>query len=302
MLTVVTLGATAASAQAPLSSIPDDVRTYTADRTDTPPAIDGRLDDPVWSTAPWSDDFVDIRGFDHPVQPWLRTRVKMAWDARFLYVAAELEEPHLWATLTERDAIIWRDHDFEIFLDPDGDGEAYYEYEVNAFGTVLDLFLNRPYTAGGEAFLDFDIPGLESAVWLDGTVNDPSDVDRGWTVEVAIPWIDLIPPKRWEGWRDVGLEPGESIPNHIAGPHRPPRERIAPRDGDVWRIDFSRVHWPLEVVDGAYVKTEDWDFGEEHPEENWVWSPQGEISMHIPSRWGAVRFRDSGAGFDAGTR
>lgn len=291
-------GAENASAQTPISMIPSDVRVYTAEKIITPLIIDGRPDEEVWSLVPWSESFIDIRGANHPDQPHLRTRMKILWDTHNLYVAAELEEPHLWATLTERDAIIYRDHDFEIFLDPDGDGEAYYEYEVNALGTVFDLFLDRPYSQGGSATIDWDIPMLQSAVHLRGTLNDPSDMDEGWTIEVAIPWIDIIPPNTWEGWRDVGMEPGPTIPNHIAGPHKPPRERIVPRHGDIWRMNFSRVHWPLEIVDGGYVKTEEWDFGEDHPEWNWVWSPQGEINMHLPSRWGAVRFRDGQAGGD----
>ena len=66
-------------------------------------------------------------------------------DADHLYLAARLEEPHLWATLTDRDAILYREHDFELFIDPDGDALAYYELEINALGTEFDLFLDRPY-------------------------------------------------------------------------------------------------------------------------------------------------------------
>jgi len=63
---------------------------------------------------------VDIRGEDHPDPTWT-TRARILWDATHLYVGAWLEEPHLWGTLTDRDAIIYHDHDFEVFLDPDGD-------------------------------------------------------------------------------------------------------------------------------------------------------------------------------------
>jgi hypothetical protein len=59
---------------------------------------------------------------------------------------------------------------------------------------------------------------------------------------------------------------------------------IPPKDGDQWRVNFSRVEWDLESVDGKYRKIKD------RPEHNWVWSPQGVIDMHRPERWGYLQF------------
>jgi Carbohydrate family 9 binding domain-like len=74
------------------------LRSYDCLRAPTPVQIDGRLDDPAWSRAPWTADFVDIEGKDKPA-PRFRTRVKMLWDDRYFYVGAWLEEPHVWGTL-----------------------------------------------------------------------------------------------------------------------------------------------------------------------------------------------------------
>jgi hypothetical protein len=265
LATIVALVLLPAAAPAGAQTVPDGVRTYTCHRTTAPPVVDGQLDDAAWAGAPWTEAFVDIRGQGGP-EPALLTRARMLWDDRYLYVAGVLEEPHLFATLTDHDAIVYHDPDFEVFLDPGGQGTDYFEIEINPLGTVLDLFLARPYKEGGQARLDWDVPGLLKGVHLDGTLNAPADVDRGWIVELAIPWRDLVSPDGTEG---------------PAGP---------PMDGDIWRINFSRVEWPLEVVDGAYRKVAEPTEGEPHPEHNWVWSPQGEIDMHIPSRWGAVRF------------
>ena len=79
---------------------------------------------------------------------------------------------------------------------PTGDGLAYYELEINALGTEFDLFLDKPYRSGGSAHIAWDMEGLRTAVRLDGTINDPSDEDRGWTVEIAIPWAALPAPGR----------------------------------------------------------------------------------------------------------
>jgi hypothetical protein len=77
---------------------------YACYRASAPTKIDGRLDDAAWQAAPWTNDFVEIEGFTRP-KPRFRTRVKMPWDDDYFYVAAELEEPHVCATLTEHDSI-----------------------------------------------------------------------------------------------------------------------------------------------------------------------------------------------------
>ena len=267
---------------------PADVRTYEAPRAASPPAIDGDLADPSWRLAPWTEHFVDIRGEDWPTPQWA-TRTKILWDDTHLYIGAELEEPHLWATLAERDAILYREHDFEVFIDPDGDALAYYELEINALGTEFDLFLNRPYNRRGRANVAWDMVGLRSAVQLDGTLNDPSDEDLGWSIEIAIPWSALAPPAGFthSAGEDTATEGTADTPELIA---RPFRHGHPPRPGDTWRMNFSRVQWPLEVVNGTYRRAREPTRDDRHPEHNWVWSPQGEINMHIPERWGLVRF------------
>ena len=99
---------------------------------------------PAWASAPWTETFVDIEGYRRP-EPRFKTRAKMLWDDEWFYVAAEMEEPDLWGTLTERDSVIFRDNDFELFIDPDGDTHGYYELEVNALGTPWDLLLIKGY-------------------------------------------------------------------------------------------------------------------------------------------------------------
>jgi hypothetical protein len=248
------------AAMALLAAAPDPLmphpRGYVCHRTAKPPAIDGQLDDPAWAAAAWSEPFGDIEGDKRP-KPRFRTRVKMLWDDEALYIAAELEEPHVWATLTEHDSVIFHDNDFEVFLDPDGDSHLYAELELNAKNTTWDLLLPKPYKDGGRAINGWEIIGLKTAVRVDGTLNDPSDVDKGWTVEIKWPW--------------AGLKELTAVP-------------VPPKDGDQWRINFSRVEWDTEVVGGKYQKVKG------RPEHNWVWSPQGVIDMHRPERWGYLQF------------
>lgn len=223
------------------------------------PLVDGRLDEQAWQNTPWSHEFSDISS---GALPPLRTRVRLMWDDQALYIGAMMEEPHLWATLTRRDAVIYRDPDFEVFLDPDGDGRHYFELEINPLGTEWDLLLTRPYLQDGSALNGFDLEGLQTAVHLQGSLNDPEDQDEWWSVEIAIPWTALE------------VHAGRPLP---------------PRPGDIWRMNFSRVQWQVETVNGGYVKVTD-EGGEPLPEDNWVWSPQGVINMHIPRHWGFVEF------------
>ncbi|MEE2658803.1 MAG: carbohydrate-binding family 9-like protein [Candidatus Latescibacterota bacterium] len=263
---ILQLGATVSEAQEVdvdyLTSI--EPHRYVAARTTGHLQIDGALDEPSWQRAVWTEAFVDIEGERRP-EPRFRTRAKMLWDDDFFYVAAELEEPHVWATLTERDAVIFHDNDFEVFIDPNGDTHNYYELEVNALGTEWDLLLVKPYRDGAPPVHAWDIPGLRSGVKIWGTLNEPADRDEGWSVEIAFPW---------EGLR------------------RPAGTAVPPKDGHVWRVNFSRVQWQLNPAEDGegYTKVPG------TPEDNWVWSPQGLINMHFPEQWGYVQFSEAPAG------
>jgi hypothetical protein len=261
-----------ASAQRPavdFEALPYAPRTAVCHRTAMPLTIDGRLDEPAWRATEWSAPFVDIDGV-RPVRH--ATQMKMVWDETALYIAARLDEPDLWATITRRDAVIFQDHDFEVFLDPGGDTHEYYELEVNALGTAWDLFLVKPYRDGGPALHAWDIAGLRVGVDVRGTLNRPGDRDEGWTVELALPWESLR----------------EASPT-----------RRAPRDGEQWRVNFSRVQWTMDIAGDGYRKRLDATTGKPLPEDNWVWSPQGAIDMHMPERWGTVQFSTALAGATA---
>ena len=233
-------------------------RGYVCPRAVAPPTLDGTLDEAIWDHAPWSELFVDIEG-DRKPAPLFDTRMRMLWDDDALYIGARLDEPHVWGTLTQHDAVIYHDNDFEVFLDPSGRGHHYVELEVNPLNTTWDLLLTHPYRSGGMPISGWEFEGVRTAIAIDGTLNDPSDIDIGWTVEIAIPWASL---------RDVAGVP------------------CPPRDGDQWRINFSRVEWQHSVIDGAYRKPPD------TPEYNWVWSPQHAIDMHRPEWWGVLQFSD----------
>jgi hypothetical protein len=255
------------------------IARYTALRVLGPITIDGRLDEADWKAAPRSPRFSDlVRG-----APCIHdTRAAVLWDDEQLYVGFWVDEPFVEGTLTERDSLIYKNNDVELFI---AGSDAYYELEINSLGTIYEVFFvwEEAYEKSGYAripefdragegvrpfggvgfknhprgrrtgFWRWDLLGLRAAVHADGTVNDNSDRDRGWTVEIAIPWAGLAHLARADG---------RSLP---------------PKEGDVWRMDFSRFNQYKEAPPAQ-------DSG------GWAWSPHGVWDSHIPEVFPYIRF------------
>lgn len=246
---------------------------YVCYRTSSPITPDGKLDEPAWSAVPWTDYFLDIEG---PAKPAARfkTHAKMLWDDKNFYIAGELEEPDVWATLRQRDTVIFFDPDFEVFIDPDGDTHTYYELEVNPFGTAWDLLMVKPYRDGSPAVVGWDIAGLKVGTHIDGTINKPGDKDKGWTVEIIIPFASLTE----YAW-------GVSIP----------------KAGDQWRLNFYRIEWRTVVENGKYKKEINPATGKTWLPDQWVWSSPNRNDIHMPEMFEFVQFssRQAGEGTEA---
>ncbi|MBI4552070.1 MAG: carbohydrate-binding family 9-like protein [Candidatus Latescibacteria bacterium] len=257
---------------------PVDYRCY---QTAGPIVVDGRLDEESWQRAPWLGPFVDM---EKGTPTEFDTRVAFLWDETNFYTAFTLEEPDVYAYETKRDGGVGGDCEVEVFILGEG---VYYELEMNAINTVYEVFwtwfqplvetgdlegLDRLFMTrraiygslqddypGRHGSFDWDFPGLQTAVQIDGSLNCRPIKDRGWTVEIAFPWA---------GWTDLA-----------AG-----KRTIPPADGDVWRIGCSRVeHWRDEA--GTVLRGRDWSICQ-----------HGKIQMHLPDRWPYVMFTDEVVG------
>ena len=131
--------------------------------------------------------------------------------------------------IIKRDEVIYYNNDFEVFINPNKHVFSYGEIEINALGTEWDLYLNKPYRLKGKADSSWNIEGLKSAVYIDGTINNPNDIDNYWTVEIAIPLNEISKLKT-------------------------PFDYNYPKVGDIWRINFSRVNWDFELNNGKYSR------------------------------------------------
>jgi hypothetical protein len=255
---------------------------YTAYRTRSAIVVDGHLSERAWQLAPLSPRFVDVVGGTPALY---ESRAAILWDDTALYVGFWVEEPFVRAQQTERDALVFLENDVEVFIDG---GDTYYEFEINALGTVYEVFyvwqdalqkggrFDRPEfdlrerrvdVLGGFqdgmrwgkhprgprwAFMDWDFPGLRAAVQVQGTLNDDSDIDQGWAAEIAFPWRGMMT---------------------LAG-----RRPVPPRDGDVWRMDFSR----FELLKNCGVTVE--------PHPGWALNRHGVYDSHIPECFSFVHF------------
>ena len=154
------------------------------------PTIDGVLEEAVWRRAP-SLTLRDIKGRNAPA-----TTAKLLWDDKNLYIAFDCADTDIWATKTQRDDFLWEEEVVEVFIDPDGDGRNYYEFQVNPLGTQIDLLIPDAVEGVKDAKRNaqWNCKGWRSAVKVRGTVNQRDDTDEGWTVEMAIPLTELVSP------------------------------------------------------------------------------------------------------------
>lgn len=259
--------------QVDLSTLPA-VQTVECCRTREPITIDGRLDEPVWQRARWSEPFGMIH--DGSRTP-LETRVALLWDDDYLYAAYKLDDPDIRATMTGfNDHVYLNDEDVELFFEGAG---YYYEIGLNALNASyqirwtwieplvreqryaeLEELFKAPdvlyYVArdgeriGRHADLNYQLPGCKHAVFVDGSINCPEVKDRGWTVEIALPWTGL---------------------RQIAG-----GRTIPPVPGDSFRMTAYRCHHDRRT----------------RTAKGWTWSVMGNDNIHIPERWNNVVFVD----------
>ncbi len=160
--------------------------------TAVPPVIDGKLDDAAWQQAQVIDTFQSAWLPEGQRTPPTKTKARLLWDHEYLYFAAELEDTDVFANVIEQDGPAYLNDVFELFFKPARDKPGYYEFEINAANTKMDLFLpSRGSGATNRHGTERDFH-IDSVVQVHGTLNNWKDIDKGWTVEGRIPWRDFL--------------------------------------------------------------------------------------------------------------
>jgi len=214
---------------------------YEVRRFAAPVTIDGQVNADEWSQASPAVEF--IFPWETQTGAKQKTRARLLWDDTNLYVAYEVEDTDITAQFTERDAAVYRDDTVEIFLNVrPTQTVGYYGIEINVRGAMFDYFC-----VDAQYFIKrFQIEGIEMGIKIDGTLNQREDQDRGWSMELAIPWANFsdmarIPQagtvftanlNRWDG-----VEPNRRL--------------------SVWsdsRLDWPHPHAPAHFGDLVFVK------------------------------------------------
>ena len=173
--------------------------------------IDGDLTEPMWAKAAVIKPFFTADGSGRERE---ETEVRVWYDDTALYLAWICTDADIQATFTARDSKFWEEEVAEFFITPK-DLNKYYELQWNPLGGMFDAIItNQIDTNGVSKKFDGDwtytAKGMKSAVKVKGTVQNSSDKDEYWRVEVVIPFSDFDQP--------------------------------TPKAGDVWRANFYRFN------------------------------------------------------------
>ncbi len=190
---------------------------YECHRIDREIQLDGRLGDPLWQTA----GVARLGRADTGLPGRFGTELRLLYSSKSLFIGFWCEDTYVWGTHRERDAAVYEQECVEAFLAPASTMHQYYEINVSPLNTVFDAcVLNRRTHAGRYpappyiGLAGFDVPGLMTAVSVDGDVNQPGKA-RAWRAEYAVPFDALI-----------------GAPN------------IPPQPGDTWLANFYRIDAP----------------------------------------------------------
>jgi len=148
-------------------------------RTDEPPVINGRLDDPQWDNATVLDRFRQVEPVEN-AEPSERTEIRLLYDSNALYVAVrcfDREPDKIVAKQMQRDGDLRSDERIRILVDTFFDRRNGFFFEMNPNGARVDALIEN----NDNVRFDWD------GIWFgDATIDD-----KGWTAEFAIPYKTL---------------------------------------------------------------------------------------------------------------
>ena len=156
-------------------------RTYTVYRAQTPPKIDGRLDDDCWRAVPWQTGFTLLGGGEvgEPIQ----TEFAMVWDDASLYVAMRCTDSamdRLVAKADDGSKDLLHDDHVEIFLAPEKQRDDYAQFAVNSLNKKIDLSYQAKKETATQAI-------SKGGKWISACRRGKTS----WELEMALPLAAL---------------------------------------------------------------------------------------------------------------
>ncbi len=224
--------------------------SYTAQRRIDTITVDGNLTEASWAGAANTSVFTLWNGSNAPVA--LQTSAKLIWDDQYLFLGFNAKDPDVYATYTGRDRSLWEQDNFEVFVTVPGT-TGYVEVEGSPTGAIWDgLFTAVLQGPQGS----YNFTNLQLAARINGTLNNATDQDIGFTGEIRLPFSDI-----YQG---------------VPGGH--------PTNGTQLRLNLNRINWNTPAVQGGPGVT--------GSDTYYAWSPVSGASpaFHQPTKFGTVTF------------
>ncbi|MBK8502618.1 MAG: carbohydrate-binding family 9-like protein [Saprospiraceae bacterium] len=161
-------------------------KVFTVAKASTPILVDGKSNEAAWSKT-------ESRALDYfygveKATDRQQTDFRMLWDDEYLYAFFDCKDQYLTSFEKNRDGRPYMDDCAELFLIPAPDSlEMHFGFELNLYKASNDfIYLENIYQGKKGSVYSYD-PDFKVEVTFDGTINDHSDIDTGWTMEMAIP-------------------------------------------------------------------------------------------------------------------
>ncbi|WP_010517708.1 DUF5916 domain-containing protein [Croceivirga radicis] len=198
-------------------------KIYVTKPIETPPNIDGVLDEGIWGVVEWATDYIENQP-DENTPPSHQTKFKIIYDAKYLYIGVRCldDEPDkIVKRLSRRDGF---DGDWvEFNIDSYHDKRTAFSFTVTAAGVKGDEFISNNGNNWDASW---------NPIWYTKTNVD----DEGWTAEIKIPLSQLkfgdAPDQVW------GLQ---STRRYFRGEERSLWQR-KPVDQPGWVSEFGELH------------------------------------------------------------
>ena len=190
--------------------------------------IDGKSNENAWNKAKVIKDFLIAGG---KKKATYKTEAKILWDDKNLYFFFKAYDKDIWSYFTKRDDTTCREDCLEIFFKTNPKLPQYYDFEINALGTIYDSFIIKKNAIGGDHHRGYrwNLNTMKVAVTINGTINEPYKIDKYWQMEVAIPFEGLDTNKR-----------------------------MAPKAGDVWIYQIARCEYSFYLEQGQELSANEY--------------------------------------------
>ena len=209
-----------------LAAEKETVSPYLCNRAEGGIVIDGKLDETAWAKAPVIKLLVPVAN-ETPIS---KTEGRVLWDDKYIYVGFKAYDEDIWSYFTNRDSQTCCEDVLEFFFSTTPNKEPFFNFEVNAIGTIYDAYNIKRGAGGNDLIIHrwcmWNCEGAKTATYTDGTLNNHEDTDHYWQLELAVPFAEL-----------------------------PTLKGKTPQGGDIWTFQLARYDYSIYLPGGQELSS-----------------------------------------------